>query len=270
MQCFRRIKLVIKDELVKKIKDFGLNSYEAKLWLALLSRGISTAGELSDISTVPRSRAYDVLESLEKKGFIIVKLGKPIKYLAVSPREVLDRVKKKIINDAQVKTNLLEQLKESEMLQELNTLHNMGSGSVTSIEKTGAFKGKNKIFEHLSLMIKSSKKEVLLVSDCKYARKIVRSLLNDLNKANKRGINVRLFTDLSQKKDIESLAPFVKVHNIPQPARCVISDSKEMVIILTNQEQQTDDSDHAIWFNNEYFVNNYQRMIEKDHSIITN
>ena len=56
-----------------------LNLYEVKIWTALLSRGVSTAGELSDIANVPRSRTYDVLESLEKKGFIIMKLGKPIK-----------------------------------------------------------------------------------------------------------------------------------------------------------------------------------------------
>ena len=60
-------------------KHFRLNIYEAKIWTALLSRGIASAGELADISGVPRSRCYDVLESLEKKGFIIMKIGKPIK-----------------------------------------------------------------------------------------------------------------------------------------------------------------------------------------------
>ncbi len=82
--------MIISKEFLNKLKDFNLNSYESKLWVALLSRGISTAGELSDISNVPRSRAYDVLESLEKKGFIIVKIGKPIRYLAVKPREVVE------------------------------------------------------------------------------------------------------------------------------------------------------------------------------------
>ncbi|MFW6226360.1 MAG: TrmB family transcriptional regulator, partial [bacterium] len=80
-----------------------MNSYEAKLWTALLSRGVSTAGELSDIANVPRSRTYDVLESLEKKGFIIMKIGKPIKYLAVDPEEVLKRVQDSIKKDAENK-----------------------------------------------------------------------------------------------------------------------------------------------------------------------
>src|SRR3989344_5733735 len=91
-----KYKMIVQKDFLNKLKDFGLNSYESKLWVALLSRGVSTAGELSDISSVPRSRAYDVLESLEKKGFIVMKVGKPIKYLAVPPAEVVERVKKHI------------------------------------------------------------------------------------------------------------------------------------------------------------------------------
>ncbi|MCK5629147.1 MAG: hypothetical protein KAI26_00900, partial [Nanoarchaeota archaeon] len=53
--------MIIQNDFLNNIRDFGLNTYEAKLWTALLSRGISTAGELSDIANVPRSRSYDVL-----------------------------------------------------------------------------------------------------------------------------------------------------------------------------------------------------------------
>jgi len=83
--------VIVKDEFLNKLRQyFNLNLYEVKIWTALLSRGISTAGELSEIGNVPRSRAYDILESLEKKGFVVMKLGKPIKYLAVEPAEVVE------------------------------------------------------------------------------------------------------------------------------------------------------------------------------------
>ncbi len=82
--------MVVSEETLKKLRSaFNLNIYEVKVWIALLSKGTATAGELSDMSNVPRSRSYDVLESLEKKGFIIMKLGRPIKYLAVSPQEII-------------------------------------------------------------------------------------------------------------------------------------------------------------------------------------
>ena len=82
--------MIVKEEFLSKLRRyFSLNLYEVKIWAALLSRGVATAGELSDIANVPRSRSYDVLESLEKKGFVIMKLGKPIKYIAVPPTEVI-------------------------------------------------------------------------------------------------------------------------------------------------------------------------------------
>src|SRR3989338_5640789 len=133
--------MIVQKEFINKLKDFGLNSYEAKLWVALLSRGLSTAGELSDISNVPRSRAYDVLESLEKKGFIIVKLGKPIKYIAVPPSEVLDRVKKKIGEESAQRTEMLDKLKDSETLTELSSLHTTGVELVDPTDKSGSFRG---------------------------------------------------------------------------------------------------------------------------------
>jgi len=67
---------MIESKAEKQLKNLGLNSYEVKIWTALLSRGVSTAGELSDIANVPRSRSYDVLESLEKKGFVKTKKRK--------------------------------------------------------------------------------------------------------------------------------------------------------------------------------------------------
>src|SRR6056300_297540 len=112
--------MIVKDEFLSRLRRyFQLNLYEVKIWTALLSRGVSSAGELSDISNVPRSRSYDVLESLEKKGFIIMKIGKPIKYIAVPPNEVLERVKGKIKEDADTQAKSLENLRESEVLGEL-------------------------------------------------------------------------------------------------------------------------------------------------------
>src|SRR3989344_4521245 len=110
--------MVIDNGFHEKLKLFGLNSYQAKLWTALLSRGVATAGELSDISNVPRSRAYDVLESLEKKGIIVMKIGKPIKYIAVPPNEVVKRVQSKLKVEADNQSKPLEEKKTSHKKKE--------------------------------------------------------------------------------------------------------------------------------------------------------
>src|SRR4030043_2212292 len=100
--------MMFKNEMVKKIKDyFDLNVYETKVWLALLSKGIATAGEVAEISNVPRSRTYDVLESLEKQGFAILKLGKPVKYIAVKPNIVIEKLKSNAVKNADEKVKTL-------------------------------------------------------------------------------------------------------------------------------------------------------------------
>ncbi|MBR9703041.1 TrmB family transcriptional regulator, partial [Candidatus Woesearchaeota archaeon] len=119
--------MIVKDDFLSRLRRyFGLNLYEVKIWAALLSRGVSTAGELSDIANVPRSRSYDILESLEKKGFIVMKIGKPIKYIAVPPEEVVERVKKNVRNHANEQVERLEKLKKTDVLIELNNLHTQG------------------------------------------------------------------------------------------------------------------------------------------------
>ena len=53
------LKMLVKPEIMNRIKDnFDLNIYETKVWLALLSKGIASAGDIAKISRVPRSRAY--------------------------------------------------------------------------------------------------------------------------------------------------------------------------------------------------------------------
>src|SRR3989338_8610515 len=105
-----------KKQFLEQIKEhFRLNIYEVKIWTALLSRGIAAAGELADISGVPRSRCYDVLESLEKKGFIIMKIGKPIKYIAVQPETILERVKSDLKDEAQREIDIMESIRETDI-----------------------------------------------------------------------------------------------------------------------------------------------------------
>ncbi|MBW2995403.1 hypothetical protein KY312_03545, partial [Candidatus Woesearchaeota archaeon] len=154
--------MIVGEQFLSKLKHFGLNSYQAKLWSALLSRGVATAGELSDISNVPRSRAYDVLESLEKKGFIVMKIGKPIKYIAVRPQEVVSRVKKKITVDAEKATKQVEDLKNSEIMSELQLLYNQGVDKVDPTELTASVRGRNNLYDHLIGLMRNAKKEVVI------------------------------------------------------------------------------------------------------------
>jgi len=143
-------------EIIKKIRSFGLNTYEAKIWAALLSRGVSTAGELSDIANVPRSRSYDVLESLKKKGFVEMKLGKPMKYLAVPPKEVLENVKRAIEKNTEKHISEIKNESFTNLINTFQELHEKNTNKIDSI--VAVLRGRKNIYKHLNFLFNNTKK----------------------------------------------------------------------------------------------------------------
>ena len=115
--------MILSPELTNKVKDhFDLNVYETKVWLALLSKGVASVGEVASISRVPRSRAYDVLETLEKKGFAIIRMGKPVKYLGIKPQIILERIKGDVRRQAEEKVKDLSKIKDTDEFTQLDEL----------------------------------------------------------------------------------------------------------------------------------------------------
>ena len=83
-------------DLVEKLKSVGLNSYEAKVYIALLKKYPATGYEVSQNADIPQSRAYDALKSLEIEKIVVSDNAKPQKYTPISPKELTARYKRKI------------------------------------------------------------------------------------------------------------------------------------------------------------------------------
>src|SRR3990167_2134472 len=181
--------MIIKEEFLSRLrKIFDLNLYEVKVWTALLSRGTSTAGELSSISDVPRSRTYDILESLDKKGFIVMKLGKPIKFFALKPEEVVERVKKNLVQDANDKSKRLETLKSDDVLKELHSLFTQGVKFVEPAELSGSLRGRQNLYNHLDMMVRDAEKTITMVTTAEGLNRKLEALMPSLEKCKKRGV----------------------------------------------------------------------------------
>lgn len=254
--------MLVQTDFLNKLKDFGLNSYESKLWIALLSRGVSTAGELSDISNVPRSRAYDVLESLEKKGFIIVKVGKPIKYLAVPPAEVVERVKKKVAEEADQRSKVLTELKDSDVVEELNTLHSEGVKLVDPTDRSGAFRGRAKVHEHLVTMVKNAKSSVTIMLSKEGADRKYELLAAPIKKLVKAGVKVQVsVAPNTNKETVDNFSKLVTVTKHNSQARFCIVDNKEVLLFLTDDKKVHPSYDSAVWVEAPHFVNYFASLV---------
>ncbi len=77
------------DEIIAHLKELGLNTYESKVYLSLLTNHPATGYEVSKDSGVPQARAYDTLKTLENRGIVISTAGKPVTYLPISPDKLL-------------------------------------------------------------------------------------------------------------------------------------------------------------------------------------
>lgn len=259
--------MIVKEEMLSQLRRyFDLNLYEVKLWAALLSRGVSTAGELSDIADVPRSRSYDVLESLEKKGFVVMKLGKPIKYIAIPPGEVVDRVKKHMNGEAQERIKRLESIKGSDLLQELETLHNNGISLVDPSDVSSCLRGRNNLYNHLDLLIKDAQKQINIMTTEKGFLRKVEGLRASLEKAKKKGVRIRVATPLTKEnkavaEDLKGLAE-VK-HNSKVNSRFVTVDGKDLVFMMLDDKDVHPSYDLGIWVKTPYFTTAMDQMFEQ-------
>lgn len=233
---------------------FDLNQYEANIWVHLLSKGVSTAGELSDISNVPRSRAYDVLESLEKKGFVVIKIGKPIQYIAVPPAEVINRVQKRLKMDTESRINRLENLKESDLINEISELYEKGIKTFSPTELSGAFRGRQNIYDQMESMIRNAESSVKIVTTEEGIIRKLSALRNVLKKAHERGVTVEVKAPITEKnqKAIKELKEYVEFgDNNNCPARYCIVDERQALMLLLNDDKVHPSYDVGIWVNSE-------------------
>lgn len=259
-------KMIVSNEFLKKLRSaFELNIYEAKIWTALLSKGIATAGELSDISDVPRSRSYDVLESLEKRGFVIMKLGKPIKYIAVEPNEIVKRVKKDLKKNAEEHIKLLEKVSDTATFNDLNVLYKDGINHVDPVNISGSLKGRANLYNHISTMLGNAKKSVVIVTTTKGLKRKATNFMDIFRRLSSKGVEVRIAAPLDKKDDklIKQLQKYAEVKNLKSvKARFVLVDNKELLFMVDSDDKIHENYDIGIWANTPFFVEALITMFE--------
>ena len=260
--------MIVNEEFLKKLRSsFDLNIYEVKIWTALLSKGIATAGELSDISDVPRSRCYDVLESLEKRGFVIMKLGKPIKYIAVKPDEVVKRVKRALQDQASYHVKSLENLENDNFFDELNLLFKNGISHVDPATITGAIKGRRNIYDQIGMMLESAQKDVLIVTSTPELNRKYENFYSLFKKLSNKGVKIRIAVPTTDNaKDIKVIKEFSQIAEIRKTdksnGRFVVVDSKQLVFMLNSDENVHESYDNGIWVNSPFFATTVSSLFD--------
>ena len=257
--------MIVKEEFLNKLRHFfSLNLYEVKIWTALLSRGVATAGELSDIANVPRSRSYDVLESLEKKGFVIMKFGKPIKYIAVEPEEVVERVKKYMREEADKKIKRLDRIGKTEIIDELKTLHKQGIELVEPTDLSGSLRGRHNLYNHMETMIKNAEKTITIVTTADGLVRKIEGLKPVFEAVRKRGVKIRIAAPIAKEnmKAVNEMKGIAEIRNAKIKARFIVIDGKEMMFMVMHDREVHPTYDIGIWVNTPFFASALEELFE--------
>ena len=253
--------MLVKQELITKIRDyFSLNIYETKVWLALLSKGVASAGDLATLSGVPRSRTYDVLESLEKKGFAIIKLGKPVKYLGVKPRMVIEKLKNNVRKGADDRIYSLSNIKETDEFSQLEILYKDGVDPVKREDVSLSLKGKSNITNHLGEILRNAIKEVIICTNAEEIMAKVKLFTQTFENLKKDSIKIKLALSGDERIIKELEAKFaMKIKRTELDTKFFIIDKKEILFYLSRDPEK---EDTAIWLNSEFFSRAFAGLFE--------
>ena len=251
--------MVASTKTMDALKSIGLNLYERKIFVALLARGVATAGELSQIAGVPRSRSYDILESLAEKGFVVVQPSKPIRYVALAPKDALERTKENLTKKHEEVIQRIEELKNSPIAAELDTIYKEGLNLVQPFEMTGTLKGRHSINQHLNSLFKKANREIKIVTTGDGLNELYSSHYNSLKRITKRGVKLKIIAPpMSETTPVKAFSEIADLRHTEKPLNRIFTiDDKHFVFALTDDKKVHHTQDVAFWAQSKHAIKSF-------------
>jgi len=229
----------VSDKTKKSLENIGLTSYEIRSYTTLLKEGEINASEISEKSGVPYSKIYEVLGTLEEKGWIGSDDSRPTKYFASSPTTALETTKQ-AAEDRFLKN-------QSVILTELTSLYEKSGTS----EKPDIWviSGAMNIVAKIMELVENCRNEVLIAIP-QAGEEIVKQALPKLRQLNEKGVKITILT--SDQLDKESVKAIARIAKIKIKSGLfgggIISDKRYVVILLGPEISGSKTSDVvAIW-----------------------
>ncbi len=248
-------------ELLDALKSIGLNLYERKIFVALLARGLASPAEVSEIAGVPRSRSYDILESLASKGFVLMQPGKPIKYVALPPAEALDRTKQVLAQEHETMLSRIDKMLSSSALSEMEKMHKQGLNLIEPTEVAGTLKGKHAIHRQMQGLFRDAEDSIHIAATEAGLNDLAERHLRVLRKVAKRGVRIRVLAPAKRTEAAKALREVADVRHTDQSlGRFAIVDDKHVVLSLTDDKVH-ETQDIAFWAQSKQAANNFAKPL---------
>ncbi len=87
---------------IQTLQKLGLTYYEAKVYVALMSTGVTNPTTIAEESGVPRTKIYGVLKKLAADNWITIEKGRPTIITPKYPGEVIEEHKSLMNTDIDI------------------------------------------------------------------------------------------------------------------------------------------------------------------------
>ena len=225
----------VSDKLRRAFHKLGLTDYEMRSYLALLEHGEMTANQISEVADVPYSKIYEVLESLEKKGWIGSEGGRPARFYPRSLSTALEINRMRIEKD-------LKRI-ERVLFTELLPLHK-GAGSREKHD-VWILRGELNILSKLKSLLSNCDVELQVASPW-MNRELASILLPTLTILKSKNGRAQIMLSSSCNRGLaKKLSEYAEVRIRDQLfGGGIIADSSETIIILGEERRRPN---LAIW-----------------------
>jgi sugar-specific transcriptional regulator TrmB len=221
------------------LKPLGLSDYEIRVFLTLIEIGPTNYKILVKESNVPTGKIYQVLSTLESKGFIEVVQGKPKLFRASEPRKAFRRRLRQMEEDyLDLEYRIKEELKNLEL--EYSQRYESAQGTVTDVTVgSNAFEGVVK--EHLQ----RAQDEVLVSSSELISRLHLEESIKDLQLKGVRINAISLsppakYDGIFDRSSDEATGFGVNVRLLePSSPKYIMVDNKSVSLLLDSYQQET-------------------------------
>ncbi|HET7686763.1 MAG TPA: helix-turn-helix domain-containing protein [Candidatus Limnocylindria bacterium] len=150
--------------LIGQLTRLGLTTYEARAYVALVTRDSFTAAQVARQANLPRQRIYDVLSTLVDKGLASTRPGSVVKYAAVSPEAALER----LVDDHRRELAEIER-SATEMVAELAPTFRAGQEHTDPLEYIEVLRDPGAINERFTELQAQIRDEILVFTKPPYA-----------------------------------------------------------------------------------------------------
>lgn len=237
-------------DLVEKLKEIGFNTYEAKVYIALLKKYPATGYEVAKLANVPQSRTYDTLKVLEEKNVVAATNTKPISYTPIKPKLLISGYQKKINSTI----NYLEK-----HLPEVKDNYN---------EPIVTISGKQNIQNKILEVIQNAKKEIYMEVWSQDFKVFEQELLNAYN----RNVEIRIvgYDNFSSRFGLIFEHAFARDIEMSLGGRMIIiaaDDSEGVVGKISSLKNDISDT-NIIWTQNKSIVFIIKEFIVHDMYLI--